>query len=116
MPNHISRNYWIREIANFLNSVSLLSGKNKFPTAAQIYDWTYYKFQDVIMLPNYIKKLTSNIIDDYEDYIEINKTYPEICKEFNTICEKYFRWIANELSICGFVSRAEIFEKLNKLI
>ena len=114
MSDNESRNHWIREIANFLNSVSLLSGKNKFPTSKQIYEWTYDKYQDVITNTTYIRKMTYDIIDDYG--VDISKSYSQICDEFDRICENYFKWLSNELSQSGFVSRREIFDKLNELI
>ena len=115
MPNRMDRSHWKSEIANFLDSVSKLSGKNKFPTFKQIYAWTYGKYQDVITDNKYIKVMVDNIIYDYK-ISEIRKTYPQICEEFDFICQQYFKWISEKLSSIGIVSRPEIFKKLDEII
>lgn len=114
MPDHESRNHWMREIANFLNEINKLSGKNKFPTEKQLYDWTYYKFKDQVTEQFYMKAMTKNITDRYNVLIDI--PLDDICKEFDNICESYFRWLAGQLSKYGIVSNYEIYDKLDELV
>lgn len=117
MPNNVSRNRWKREIANFLYKISKLAGKNKFPTYKQLYSWTYLKFQDVITDTRYMKNMINDFLDEYKDDIkEIRKTYPQICDEFDNICSCYFKWLCENLSEVGLVSRSDIFNKLDDIV
>lgn len=116
MPDNINRNHWKREIASFLNKVSKLTGSNKYPTAKQLYVWTYNKWWDVITDTSYMKVMVSNILDEYTDIEEIRKTYPQICEEFNFICESYFKWLCEELSGLGIVARVDIYNKIDELV
>lgn len=116
MPNNINRNHWKREIASFLNKVSKLTGSNKYPTAKQLYAWTYNKWWDVITDTSYMKVMVRDILDEYTDIEEIRKTYPQICEEFNFICESYFKWLCEGLSEIGIVARADIYNKIDELV
>ena len=114
MPNNINRNHWIMEIANFLDEVKKLSGKNKFPTSKQIYDWTYFKWKDQITDLNCIPGMVETIEFDYHTVVD--KSYDVISYEFDDICEKYFKWLANELGTKGIVGHKSIYDKINELI
>ena len=116
MPDNINRNHWKREIANFLSDVPRLVGNNKFPTSKQLYVWTYNKWWDVITDTNYMKVMVQDILDEYSDINEIRKTYPQICEEFNSICETYFKWLCEKLSKNGIVARTDIYNKIDELV
>ena len=113
MPESNDRNHWISEIANFLNSVKRLSGKNKFPNRNLIMDWTYYKWEDLLTDPVYMKRMLADI--EFVYGVKINKSVEDICETFNALCCEYFLWLANELSRYGSAVRSEIYNKLNEL-
>lgn len=37
-------------------------------------------------------------------------------KEFDDICVEYFRWLSNELSQIGLITKSKIYNKLNELL
>lgn len=43
MPDNSARNHWEGEIAGQLKSIDRLKNSKKFPSAKQIYKWTYGK-------------------------------------------------------------------------
>lgn len=116
MPNSINRDYRKKEIANFLSDVPKLNGRNKFPTSKQLYNWTYKKWCDVITDIPYMKVMVKDVLDEYTNMNEIRKTYKQICEEFNSICETYFRWLSTELSKVGKVARTDIYNKIDELV
>jgi hypothetical protein len=63
-----------------------------------------------------MKVMVQNIIDEYSDINEILKTYPQICEEFNSICETYFKWLCEKLSKNGIVARTDIYNKIDELV
>ena len=113
MPNSENRNHWCTEISNFLCRVKRFAGKNKFPTVKQIYNWTYFKWKDLITDINFFRGMVDDIEFDYS--ISINGNINTMSNEFDYICEEYFNWLAGGLSMFGRVSRQDIFNKLNEL-
>ena len=114
MPDSIDRNRWINEIANFLDSVKKLSGKNKFPDSNQIYECTYDKWENLITDIRCISGMIETI--EFEYNIVIDKDYNFISNEFNSICKDYFMWISNELSQKGIIGHRTIYNKINELL
>ena len=114
MPTNSARNHWISEIANFLNKVNRFAGKNKFPSPEQIYNWTYFKWKDLVTDNSYMNIWVDNICDEYNT--NVDKPIENICNEFDNICEQYFCWLASKLSVGGVVERQSIFKKLNSII
>lgn len=111
LPNHESRNHWCSEIYGFLNKVKKLAGKNKFPTKRQILDWSYLKWADT---------LEGSFVDTEIETLEykynvIIKKNSRMYTEFNYLCDKYFDWLATELSNIGRVSFPKVVNKLNEL-
>ena len=114
MPDSVNRKHWITEVANFLDSVKKLSGKNKFPNSNQIYEWTYDKWEDLITDVRCISGMIETI--EFEYNIVIDKDYNFISNEFNDICKNYFMWISNELSQKGIIGHRTIYYKINELL
>ena len=114
MPISESYNHWKSEIANSLREVKALKGTNKFPTAKQIYDWTYGSYYDSVNNQRWMKAVIQEIQEDYD--ILIDTPIYDLCLEINALCYNYFTWLSNVLSVNGFTSRKSIFDKIDKLI
>lgn len=83
----------------------------KFPTAKQIYSWTYGKKQDLVTDIRWFSKFVNGICEDYS--IEIDKSPAEFMMDFDSVCVEYFQWLANELSQSGILNRSEVYAELN---
>ena len=88
--------------------------KNKFPTAKQIYKWTYYKKQDLITDRNWMAISVKNIEEIYN--IKVTTPIDKICNDLDHICYEYYTWLANELSSFGFIIKGEACDKLDIII
>lgn len=114
MPGHSARNHWKSEIAAQIKSVKKLDGKNRFPTADQLYAWTYKKDQDLVTDEKWMKVTIEEIEDEYN--IEVTDTVNSICVRVDEICQNYFKWLADELSDAGKVTSSRIYQKLDELL
>lgn len=114
MPDHSAISHWKREIANQIYKVDKLKNNKKFPTAKQIYNWTYGKKQDLVTDIRWFSGLVKNICDEY--LIEIDTDPSDFMNEFDNICYEYFTWLAKELSIRGLIPYSEIYQFLNGLL
>lgn len=101
-------NHWCSEIAAFYQSVPKLKNTKKFPTYKYLMNITIEKFEDV--LNDRIKLTVEDLL--YDGYKEIDYSANRV---YNQIIE-YFKWISNELSIKGMVSKSDIYKEVTKLI
>lgn len=114
MPQHTATQHWKQEIASQIYKVDRLKAGKKFPSAKQIYSWTYHKKQDLITDPRWFSKFVYGICDQYGVELEIS---PDVfMPEFDAICVKYFKWLSEELSDVGLVTRGEVYQKLDELL
>ena len=114
MPQHTATQHWKQEIASQIYMVDRLKAGKKFPSAKQIYRWTYGKQQDLITDPRWFSAFVYDICNQYGVELEIS---PDVfMPEFDAICVKYFKWLSEELSDVGRVSRAEVYQKLDELL
>lgn len=105
-PNTEYVNHWKREVWGNLSRVKLLSGKKKLPSKKFILDssWEIHK----------------NRLDDCLEYA-IGKEYlltprsDTSSSEFYQIVEKYFDWLAGELSARLQVFPKDVYSKLEEL-
>ena len=114
MPNHPSANHWKKEIASFFYEVDKLKNTKKFPTAKQIYNWTYGKKQDLVTDERWFSKLVNMTLKEYN--MESSENPCDFMSEFDSICVEYFTWLSKELSDVGLVTYDEIYQKLNELL
>ena len=113
-PDSQTVNHWMNEIYAFRHDIDKLKGKNKFPSANEIYKWSYNKKQDLITDVNWMK-LTIEDVKDNEN-ISDSRSPATISKIMDSICVEYFKWLAENLSKVGVVSNRQVHEKLNELI
>lgn len=114
MPDNSARNHWKGEIAGQLSKIDKLKNGKKFPTARQIYAWTYGKKQDLVTDRGWMQVTIRDIEDQYDVYVDM--TADEFCNIADEICAEYFSWLADELSIVGKVASRDIYNKLDELI
>ena len=110
-PNHSAINHWKQEIFRLINRIDKLKNGKKFPTAKQIYSWTYGKKQDLVTDIRWFSKFVNGICEDHS--IEIDKSPAEFMMDFDSVCVEYFQWLANELSQSGILNRSEVYAELN---
>lgn len=114
MPQHTATQHWKQEIASQIYKVDRLKSGKKFPSAKQIYNWTYHKKQDLITDPRWFSASVYDICEQYGVELEISPD--AFMLEFDAICVKYFKWLSEELSDVGRVSRVEVYQKLDELL
>lgn len=114
MPNHSSRNHWEGEIFGFIHKVEKLKRTNRYPSAQEIYKWTYDKVQDIVTDK---KQMSIEIRDVCERYnMDITIPIEEIMNAFNELCVDYFHWLADRLSTDGSVTSRDVYAKLDSLV
>ena len=113
MPKHNAVNHWEGEIYGQLCKINKLSGKNKYPSARQIYDWTWGKWGDTISLP-YIRKTIKALEQEYN--YKSTLTEKDFLNKLQFVGDTYFKWLSKELSESGRVTTYEVYEILDKLI
>lgn len=114
MPNHSANNHWKKEIASQIYKVDRLKNNKKFPSAKQIYNWTYDKKQDLITDVRWFTKFCNMICKEYS--VELEQFPGDFIGDFDSICVSYFKWLAEELSDIGLVTSDEIYQKLDELL
>lgn len=114
-PDSKNRQHWCSEIYEFIPEIDALDDKNKYPSAKQIYAWTYGKKQDGIIGP--LSKVQRKI-ESAIDKENFHGTYDvaDIETKLDTVCVAYFSWLSEELSTYGLVSRPQVRTKLYELI
>ena len=112
-PNCTTVNHWMDEIYSFISKIDKLKGKNRFPSARMIYEWTYSKKQDLVKDTRWLSvmiedaKDKENIADDFDVQYVMN--------DLDAMCMSYFKWLSEELASVGAVSRKSVREKLKAL-
>ena len=108
--------HWKNEIYSFLHTVKKLSGKNKFPTAKQIYDWTYCKISDCITDMRWVRVFVEDACDKEGFTYTSISSFSTISKQLDSFCRDYFSWLGENLSKVGIVSKQNVFKELDKLM
>lgn len=114
MPNHSARNHWKTEIAGHLSRIKRLDGSNKYPTAQDIYKWTYNKVRDNITDVTYMTEMLYDIATEYN--VDIDADPEEVCVSADRVCHEYFTWLSKMLSTTGMVAKQRIYDKLDELV
>ena len=112
--NNKAAQHWKTEIYAFISSVKKLSGKNKFPTKSQIYDWTYGKSEDLVNDSAWLFVLVQDVTEKENFYSP--RDIDDIMKRLDGFCKKYFTWLASNLSSVGRVTQSSVIQELNSLI
>lgn len=114
MPNSFSRKHWQGEIAGQLNKVQKLKSTNKYPTAKQIYEWTYTVREDTMQDINQLSGDIENVEFEYDALITMSAE--ELSNILLKVASEYFSWLANILAIQGRASNSDIYAKLDELL
>lgn len=114
MPNHSAVNHWRKEIASQIYMINKLKSTKKFPSADQIYSWSYAKQQDLVTDVDWTARLIDHLT--YEYGAENNFEPSEIAEIVDNICTQYFSWLSDELSAHGIVSYKQIYAVLDSLL
>lgn len=108
-PDNINVNHWMNEVAGACNSVSKAKHNNKYPKSNFIFEnlWGYWE-------DGFFDKYRNRVADleDKENLIA-EKFVPEELYQF---LSAYYRWLSDNLSQCGDVSRAQVKSELNELL
>lgn len=102
-------NGWKDEIHNFISTVSLIKGKNKYPTETQLNNWTINQFSDV--LETRIKAKIEDLI--YDGFPR--KSNYNIDGAYNFIID-YYRFLNKTLSQKGAITKGEVSTELDRLL
>ena len=113
-PNVTTRNHWQGEIASQIYKIRKTTGRHKLPSASDIYKWVYTEQLPELTDKRRFKKMVTVICNienfEYPDNLEY------LHEQFLDKISQYYEWLANELSIDGFVDRFDIFNKLDELL
>ena len=118
MPYNQSCNHWKQEIATFLNRIEYLKGGKKYPSSKQLFDWSYKTEQDSVQTISWMKGLVNDLEEEYNCDFGFKNTFDieQFSIIIDTLCTSYFTWLCVELSKNGYVSRSDIYNKLNNLL
>lgn len=113
-PNVSTRNHWQGEIASQIYKIRKTTGSHKLPSSDDIFKWIFTEQLPELTDKRRFKRMVNDICD-----IE-NFEYPEdidhLQEQLIGKLEQYYDWLANELSIDGYVERREIFNILDELL
>ena len=114
LPNNESVKHWKKEIYSFIHSIDKLKGSNKRPTSKQIYEWTFGKKADIFDDDYYVEVMVDTI--EYEYSTTIGKNVNSIKNDMYVLCDNYFKWLSNELSVKGLISPQSVYAELDNLL
>jgi hypothetical protein len=117
-PNTSTVNHWAHEIYAFISRVPKLKGKNKYPSAEQLYAWTYLKWRDSF-IDNDTTMLRIIQAAQQEENIPGDFDIDIVRNNLDYACTEYFTWLCVELSANGRITpdiaKTEISEIINQL-
>lgn len=113
-PNCTTVSHWMDDIYSFISKIDKLKGKNRFPSARMIYEWTYSKKQDLVKDTRWL----SVMIEDAKDKENITDDFDvqDVMNDLDAMCMFYFQWLSEELASVGAVSRKSVHQKLKALM
>ena len=114
MPDSTDRSHWMDEIYSFLNNVHKMKSNNRFPTAKQIYEWTYGNDRDLVLDDRFMLVLLRDVSE--KENIVIAEPKRTIMKMLDTACSKYFRWLSDRLSKDGAVTKSDVRAVLDSIV
>lgn len=97
--------HWKQEVYTFLHNVSRIKRSNKFPTSSFILSKTIELNIDMIEV------WKDNILKDYQDMRKVDVTDADLVDSILS----YYKWLADNLSKYGEVSRTDTYNALYKL-
>lgn len=113
-PGNIQSEQWKMEIARGLNEILRLKHRNKYPSAKEIYLWTYDIFRDLVTDIKWFTAFSTEICRSLE--IKPPEDPEECMTGFDDLCHRYFRWIAENLSKNGCIQYEDIYSKIDELL
>lgn len=114
MPDHPARNHWRKEIAMQLCTVHRFKGSNKYPSEQQIFDWTYGAWADELHDPGWMHNMMRRICKDYA--VDSPYTLKEFSVKVNSLCKRYFAFVAQHLSNGRAIPAATIYAFLDEIM
>lgn len=105
--------YWKKETSRFILEIPLIKSSKKYPSKDFIYNKLFGEWEDVFI--NHLNRTIQNIVDDYEEMLEINIETIKAEDLLNFIKE-YCYWLAENLSKYGDVVASEARDKLTQLL
>lgn len=103
-PDAAAKNHWVKEIYACLSDVHKLKGSNKLPSAKFIY-------REISAHNDMLPTLVSYIRDEEPDEI-FHYVGPYDCLQY---LEEYEHWLANNLSVAGYVTLFQVKQKLTEM-
>lgn len=114
MPEHQSVKHWKKEIVMFIHKVNKLKRTNKWPTAQQIFNWTYGKWADELHSDGWIQGELDALCFEYD--LEAELDADNYAESILAVCEGYFHKLADELSAKGSISPQIMYDALDELL
>lgn len=100
-PNVQEQNHWKKEVAQSLNDVPKLKGKNRYPNYKFLMDNTWKIYEDGLY--DRIQVIVDSIAETPIQF-DIDDIYSAV--------HRYFQWICEELSNRGIVKYSEIYNQI----
>jgi hypothetical protein len=114
-PNRSTVNHWTNEIFSLIPRIDILKGKNSYPSAKKIYNWTYGKKRDTVVgrLPTMKVRIRNAISQEH-----FSGSYdPEILmNQLDYVCYNYFLWLSKELSEVGMVACDDVRDVIAQIV
>lgn len=107
-PNSEYENHWREEVWNKLAEIPRTKKSHKLPKSSFILNntWDLYKSR--------IRAIMNRAIA-HEHELMPNEDRKRNTDEFYAICEEYFNWIADKLSLEGVIDPEDVYKKLDDL-
>ena len=102
------------DVFDLLHDVSMLKKTEHFPTAEQIYKWTYGAYRGLTTSFAYMCPYIGTIQYRFCGNVAESLDIVSAVNAYDTACENYFRWLAAELSETGIVSMPKVDEKMRE--
>ena len=113
-PNVSTRNHWQGEIASQIYKIRKTTGSHKLPSSNDIFKWIFTEQLPELTDKRRFKNMVQDICD--VENLEYPKDIDYLQEQHIDKLEQYYDWLANELSVEGYVSRTKIFHILDKLL
>lgn len=113
-PKALTRNHWQGEIASQINRIRKSKGKSKIPKADDIFKWIYTEQLPELTDKRRFKRMVDDIcdIENFDCPGDIDNLQNQHIQKL----KQYYKWLASELSIDGYVERRKIFNMLDELL
>lgn len=111
-----TRNHWQHEIFTQLHSIQLPKGSKKYPATQKIYKWLYTDQLPELQDQKRFHKMLASICSTEQELPTVLRTEElAIQTEIIAKLDRYYAWIAEELSEYGYVTQQDIYSILDEL-